>query len=822
MKNNETQNSNKQDAARLKAEEELRKREADLDRVQELAHLGSWSWDVVTDTFTWSKEMFRIYGVDPDEFELNLKTVNMYIHPGDLKKQEDAIMVLLGGGKIEPYEYRIMRPDGKISVVLISGAVVDFDAVGSPTRLFGVALDITERKKTERLLKEKTEQLEAQNEKYQQLNEKLINTNRELLETQSILQTAMDQSDAGIAIADAPDGNLRYVNDAGLLMQGGTRESIVKGVGVNQYVASWQLQDLDGTPLKPEEVPLARAIMYGETNSREFIIQRGTGEGRTVIAKAAPVKSDKGNVDFAVVVFMDITDLKHTEAALRESQKRLELATESAELGIWDWDIVNNIMLWNDNMFRLYGITHRPENYGVEIWQTGLHPDDIAYAWEECQAAMRGERKYDIEFRVKHSDGTVKFIKATGIVLRDDKGRAVRMIGINRDITYQKQAEEEQLKYEHQLQLNSKLESLGLLAGGIAHDFNNLMSGLFGYIDLAKQAPDKSKSDAYLTKAINTIDRARGLTAQLLTFAKGGAPLKQITALFPFIQETATFALSGSKVICKFDIDPNLWLCNIDKNQLGQVIENLIINAHQAMPLGDTIELSAQNIIIASNKHVGLAAGNYVKISIKDFGVGIAAEYLSRIFDPFFTTKEKGHGLGLATCYSIINRHGGVIKVQSEPEKGSTFYFYLPASPSIVEASTVSSEIQNTRCDNGTVIIMDDEDVISDTVREMLESLGYTVEVTTNGRDVIDLFRANFDAGRKIDWMIFDITVPGGMGGQAAVAQIRKLNKEIPVFVMSGYAEEPAIANPAEYGFTASICKPFSKPELVAMLDKNL
>ena len=404
--------------------------------------------------------------------------------------------------------------------------------------------------------------------------------------------------------------------------------------------------------------------------------------------------------------------------------------------------------------------------------------------------------------------------------VKDHEGRLIGLIGIVSDITEKKLFEVEREKFERQRNQTQKLEALGLLAGGIAHDFNNLMGGIFGYIDLAIEEIKDSNVTTYLSKAMNTIDRARGLTTQLLTFAKGGAPIQKIGPLFPFVQETAKFALSGANVSCHFDVPQGLWVCNFDKNQIGQVIDNIIINAQQAMPVGGTIELAARNIVIAEQEHPTLTHGYYIKLSIKDSGIGIPKELIRCIFDPFFTTKATGHGLGLATCYSIINRHGGCIDVESEPGKGSIFHVFLPADPGADSSYADESFVKHTG--SGTFLIMDDEEVMRETIRDMLVALGYTVVCKANGQKAVDFFAAEMKEKRPITGIIFDLTVPGGMGGKAAVEEIRKLNTEIPIFVASGYAEDPVMKNPTEYGFTASICKPFRKNDLAEMLNKYL
>jgi CheY-like chemotaxis protein len=238
------------------------------------------------------------------------------------------------------------------------------------------------------------------------------------------------------------------------------------------------------------------------------------------------------------------------------------------------------------------------------------------------------------------------------------------------------------------------------------------------------------------------------------------------------------------------------------------------------MPIGGTIHLTARNCTFTEKEHHLLTKGNYVKISIRDTGVGMPREMINRIFDPFFTTKSKGHGLGLPTCYSIINRHGGCMEVDSEPGKGSVFHVYLPASEQ-TPLPAITKPAGKHR-GSGTIIVMDDEPIVRDVIRAMLSLIGYTVVCTDDGREAIDFFTAAREENRPVAGMIFDLTVPGGMGGKEAVAEIRKMDANVPVFVASGYAEAPVMTSPAEYGFTARICKPFVLKELMDMLNQYL
>jgi two-component system cell cycle sensor histidine kinase/response regulator CckA len=426
------------------------------------------------------------------------------------------------------------------------------------------------------------------------------------------------------------------------------------------------------------------------------------------------------------------------------------------------------------------------------------------------------------ELRLVQKDGSRFWARLDSTVIQGADGIPVCRVVMS-DITGPKRAEEERMKFERQLQQSQKLESLGVLAGGIAHDFNNLLQGVYGYIELAIRESKDNRITTYLSEAMNTTGRARGLTRQILTFAKGGAPVRKISPLFPFIQETVQFALSGSTVASLFTAPENLWICSIDKNQIAQATNNIIMNSQQAMPHGGTIEITAANIMLRDKEHSPLTKGNYVKLSISDSGCGIPNNIVDHIFDPFFTTKATGHGIGLTISQSIINRHGGCIDVESEPGKGSIFHIFLPAFTEAAPSPAQETPISHAKhTGSGAFLVMDDEKIIRDTIEHMLGSFGYTVVCTKNGKEACRAVIEETKANHAIAGMIFDLTVPGDLGGKEAVAEVRKLNTEVPVFVMSGYDDDPVMADPCKYGFTASICKPFRMAELAKLLEKNM
>jgi len=524
----------------------------------------------------------------------------------------------------------------------------------------------------------------------------------------------------------------------------------------------------------------------------------------------APIMDERRMIIGTTGYSRDITERKQAEAALQASESKYRDLANSIPIGIFECDLQGKLSFANKILFDWFGYTEEEYLAGINIFDL-IDPKEHARAKKNLAQVFSPQPSQPHEYRVIRKNGSEMHVLIIARPLRAYE-QDVGFRGILLDLT-------EKMKMESMINNTTRLESLGVLAGGIAHDFNNLLTGIFGYIDLARSVSTDANVQEYLEATLASMTRARALTLQLLTFAKGGSPVQKLTPLIPFIQEVAQFALSGSNISCKFFLMKNLWPCNIDKNQIGQVIDNIIINAQQAMPSGGAIEIAAENIALGEKEHPPLAKGNYVKASIKDFGIGIPKDILLRIFDPFYTTKTKGHGLGLATCYSIVNRHGGCIDVESEPGKGSTFHIYLPASLETV-AAPAAMVIKHRG--SGTIIVMEDEEIIQYAFRKMLESLGYAVVCKKDGKEALDFYTSETMAGSAFAAMIFDLTVPGGMGGKEAVAEVRKLDKVIPVFVASGYADDPVMKNPLTYGFTASISKPFTIAELSEMLNKNM
>jgi PAS domain S-box-containing protein len=392
------------------------------------------------------------------------------------------------------------------------------------------------------------------------------------------------------------------------------------------------------------------------------------------------------------------------------------------------------------------------------------------------------------------------------------KGEILGVVMVFQDITAKVKTEAELLKAH-------KIESIGVLAGGIAHDFNNFLAAILANIQLAvlrlEKGHDIRKS---LNEAIEATKKASGLTKQLLTFAKGGAPVKKTVSITKLIEETAIFHLSGSKVKPFFYFPEDLWPVEVDSGQFSQVVSNLVINAQQAMPQGGVIEVNAENVNLPDGMR--FKPGRYVKITFKDNGVGISEEHLAKIFDPFYTTKQSGSGLGLTTCYSIISQHGGYIDLTSQLGVGTTFFIYLPASENTAENDTHSESLPLTG--EGKILVMDDEAMIRNVVCEMLEMIGYQATTAPDGMAALQLYQAAFNSNLPFAAVIMDLTIPGGMGGMETLVALKKIDPQVRAIVSSGYANDPIMADPKKYGFCGVIRKPYKIEEFSETLKKVL
>lgn len=405
-----------------------------------------------------------------------------------------------------------------------------------------------------------------------------------------------------------------------------------------------------------------------------------------------------------------------------------------------------------------------------------------------------------------------RILTGTGVLALLTLGIVAWVVGLRRQVRRQTEQLRQQVQREarlhEELQRATRLESLGVLAGGIAHDFNNLLTIVMGNLSLAlldtELAAESAKS---LREAERAILRSRDLTQQLLTFAKGGAPVCTAILLPDIVREVTQFTLHGSTMRCEFAIAPDLWPANVDKGQISQVVQNIVLNAREAMAGGGTIRVRLSNEEIPANSPYILAPGRFVKLSVADEGPGITAENLTRIFDPYFTTKPHGSGLGLATVYSIVKRHHGHVAVDSPAGAGSTFHVWLPAVPNAAAAAPAVAE--PVRPSRGRVLVMDDEEAIRRLTNALLPRLGFSVTTVCDGGEAVREYRSALSAGARYDLVVLDLTIPGGMGGCQTIAELRKIDPRVRAIVASGYSNDPVMANHRAYGFCGRVTKPF-------------
>jgi two-component system, cell cycle sensor histidine kinase and response regulator CckA len=515
--------------------------------------------------------------------------------------------------------------------------------------------------------------------------------------------------------------------------------------------------------------------------------------------------------------FRDITERKMTEEALRRSEEFIRSILDNVDEGFIVVDRDYRIVTANKAFCKQMGEPCEKiiGSYCYAISHRLLNP---CYEEGEDCAVRRVFETGDPHVALhRHLDreGAVIHVETKAFPLKDADGRVTSVIETITDISERHLLEEERLKTQ-------KLEAIGTLAGGIAHDFRNLLQGVFGFISMAKQGLDR-RGNAFemIEQAEKALQMSVNLTTQLLTFSKGGKPVKKRLDLPPVIKNSAQFALSGSRSDYRFAYDDDLWPVEADEGQIGQVVQNIVLNASEAMPDGGTVEISARNLDARREVDPLLpAGGRFVSIVIGDKGMGISEHYLLRIFDPYFTTKQKGSGLGLATSYSIVRNHGGIIDVKSQSGKGSTFSIYLPAieaeeaAPPSAAASAVGRR--------GKVLVMDDEEIVRVVAGKMIESLGHEADSAVDGEDAIEKVIQSEQAGKPFDIVILDLTVKGGMGGEQAAARLRQISPGVKLVVSSGYADNPVVSDYRSYGFAGRLNKPYVIDDLIVCFNALL
>jgi len=507
-------------------------------------------------------------------------------------------------------------------------------------------------------------------------------------------------------------------------------------------------------------------------------------------------------------MFTDITQYKQAEEALREPEYSTLLNKVEDGIAISQEDVFQFV---NKSLEKMIGYT--VEELRGKPFLDLMAPECRELISQRHKQRLAGEKVSSIyEAKLKTKDGTIKDAEFSASVIHYHRKPAI--MTIVRDITGRKKMEEE-------LQRIQKLESIGILAGGIAHDFNNLLTAIGGNLSFGKmQVKKESGVFEILTEAEKACQQAKNLTQQLLTFSKGGEPIKKTFSISELVKDIGILALCGSTVRYELSLPDDLWWVEIDKGQVSQAISNLVINADQAMPDGGVISIRAENMMVSKNNRLSLKAGKYIKLSIKDQGVGIQDEHLPKIFDPYFTTKQNRSGLGLSTAYAIIKKHEGYISVESRVRGGTTFCIYLPASdrdiPVMYDAVAEKISLGRRR----KILFMDDQKIIRDMVKRMLTHLKYEVELASEGNEAIELYQKAKASKRPFDAVILDLTIPGGLGGKDAIQKLREIDPEVNAIVSSGYSNDPVMSDYERYGFSGVVVKPYDFDELSEALSR--
>jgi PAS domain S-box-containing protein len=607
---------------------------------------------------------------------------------------------------------------------------------------------------------------------------------------------------------------LILVNDAECQLSGHDREELVDKTDYDffpkdQVDIFWQQDDL--------------VFETGAENVNEETITDADGIVRTIVTKKTRYVDRVGN-RYVVGVIRDITDRKHAEDEVRKVNLELErrVAQRTADLerekerlavtlrsigdGVIATDTDGRVQLMNSAAEMITGWPLE-QAVGKSIEDVlRLNDGEPGGAGDSVRAEPSPEdRKYLIA-----RDGNVRLVAMDVAPIRGSGGSTLGQVRVFSDIT-------DQQRLEEKLANAQRIESIGVLAAGIAHDFNNLLTGVFGHLELARATlASDAQATRHLSQALNAWQRAKDLTQQLLTFSKGGTPVKKPTNVGALIERTTRFVLSGSAITHEIRVSPNLAYCEIDEGQIGQVIDNVVINAAQAMGHGGHLSVEARNVDVRVNIHGTVQVRRHVEITVRDTGPGIPRDVVGKVFDPFFSTKPDGSGLGLTIAYSVVARHDGQIAVESEPERGTTVKVLLPACDTARVEPTRPHATPHPSA--ARILIIDDEQAVRSALTGLLSLRGHSVTTARSSREGVDHYEKARKAGTPFDLVIVDLTIPGEPGGTETLERLRGIDPRVQAVATSGYSESPVMADPKRFGFAHTLPKPFTLADIDAVL----
>jgi PAS domain S-box-containing protein len=714
----------------------------------------------------WSVEVFddkveELTGYARADFNSGRLKWSDLILPEDLAESQSIFRKALKTTGAYVRQYRIRHKQGHILWIQARGQIIR-DPQSRIDHVYGVFFDITKQKEIEEALRESEEHL----------------------------KTIMDSIRAGVVMIDTDSRRIVDINHYAAEMIGFAKDRLL-GQECRGLICTGDPCCCPATA--PSLVP----------EQAECHLVTAQGGVIPILKTAATVK--RGGRTYLLESFLDLTEQKKVEQDLAAEKERLRVTLRSIGDGVIATDTRGRVVLMNQVAEALTGWTQE-EARGQAVAKVLrlVHELTRKPCDNRVNRVIKSGRLASLPAHTMllAQDGAERLLAASAAPIIDQESQVIGVVLVFQDVTQKRQTEAELQKME-------KLTSLGILAGGIAHDFNNILTGILGNLSLAVlSTPRQGQVFRRLAEAEQATLRARDLVQQLLTFAKGGAPVKEVASLEEIIRDSATFACRGSQVRCDFAFPRELWPAEVDPGQFSQVIQNLAINAIQAMPTGGAITIRAENATLKEQQGLPLPPGRFVKIKVKDQGIGIPSDYLPKIFDPYFSTKQKGSGLGLATAYSIIKNHDGYMTVESTLGEGTTFFLYLPASAQKVKSATkgAASRLHQGK---GRILVMDDDAGVRQVARKILKHLGYEVEVAVDGADAIEKYQEARSAGQPFKLVIMDLTIPGGMGGKEALQALLEIEPQTRAIVSSGYADDPIMTHYQEFGFRGVIKKPY-------------
>ena len=744
-------------------------------RTEHIAHIGSWEWEISTDTVTWSDELFQIFKLDPKDGAPSWAEHPKLYHPEDFKALQQAVEVALKDGNPYEIELRAFRKDGETRVCMARG-FAELGENENPVRLFGSLHDITEQKKTE----------------------------SSLISSESLFRGLYDNMTSGSAIYEVLNNGSK---GSDYIVKNFNKKSLeIEGKTLDQVVGK-SLFDLRPNIDAYGLIPVMKKVW--ETGEPAFFpIKAYHDEIFSSYYENYIFKIPTGEV---VTIYNDVTDQKNSELALKESEKRFSLAMEFANDGIFDWNLETNEIYYSPRWKRMLGYEDHELPNDFSIWEKLTEPEDVKRSWKmQNELINRKRNKFEIEFKMHHKDGHWVDILSRANAIFDKNNKAVRIIGTHADISDRK-------KLENQLLRSQKLESIGNLAGGIAHEFNNILSIIIGNNELIlEDLPEWSLSRESSEEIRLASLRARDIVKHLLTFSRQDNSTKKLINIGAVVTESLKLirSITPTNIEIREKISPNCLPIFGDSTQINQILINLCNNAVDVLPIsGGRIEIELCDYDIDQQNEVSantLAQGKYVKLLVRDNGSGMSREILDRIFDPYFTTKDigKGSGIGLAVVHGIVENHGGSIVCESTINQGTIFTILIPAHEGPIEEESSKTDILSGNGER--ILYVDDEPSIAKLGRRHLESLGYDAYSTTDPKEALEMIKAE---PNRFNLIISDMAMPN-MPGDQLIVEILSINPGIPTMICSGYSSRMSETKASEMGIKAFVMKPLNKAEL--------